>query len=93
MKSDIGENCKRRGIVYPSQETIHSCVMAQILDTEKNITINNLKVSTWNIGGIMFNTPHLWNCLMNSDICVLQEHWLYPDSLDFLSSVNKHFTG
>ena len=80
-------------VYLSSQEKIHSCVMAQILDTEKNITINKLKVSTWNIGGIMFNTPHLQNCLMNSDICILQEHWLYPDSLDVLCSVDKHFTG
>ena len=56
-------------------------------------TINTLRLSTWNIGGIMTNVLHLQNCLRNSDICMIQEHWLYPDSLDFLSSLNKDFIG
>jgi hypothetical protein len=41
----------------------------------------------------MTNVHFLEKCLKKSDICVTQEHWLYPDSLNFLSSINKDFTG
>ena len=46
-----------------------------------------------NIGGIMSNIIFLDKCLEDSDICAIQEHWLYPDSLNFLSSVHKDFVG
>ena len=54
---------------------------------------SQIKLSTWNIGGIMSNVLHLQNILKESNICVLLEHWLYPDSLTFLSSVNENFVG
>ena len=54
---------------------------------------SQIKLSTWNIGGIMSNVLHLQNILKESNICVLLEHWLYPDSLTFLSSVNEDFVG
>ena len=41
----------------------------------------------------MFNIKYLEDCLKYSDICAIQEHWLYPDSLNFLSSVHKDFVG
>lgn len=59
-----------------------------------NFAFNNtLKVCSWNIGGMMSNTLNLQNCLLNIDICFLQEHWLYPDSLSFLDSFHQDFTG
>ena len=66
-----------------------------MINTSKEINMikNSLRLSTWNIGGIMINVVHLQNCLENSDICMIQEHWLYPDSLNFLSTVNEDFTG
>ena len=54
---------------------------------------SQIRLATWNIGGIMSNVLHLQNILKESDICVLFEHWLYPDSLTFLSSVNEEFVG
>ena len=54
---------------------------------------SQFRLATWNIGGIMSNVLHLQNILKESDICVLLEHWLYPDSLTFLTSVNDEFVG
>ena len=54
---------------------------------------SQIRLATWDIGGIMSNVLHLQNILRKSDICVLLEHWLYPDSLTFLSSVNEEFVG
>lgn len=41
----------------------------------------------------MADLRYLDKCLEDSDICAIQEHWLYPDSLNFLSSVQKDFVG
>ena len=57
------------------------------------IIAKKLRLCTWNAGGLMSNVVHLQNCLEKSDICVVQEHWLYPDSLNFMATVNANFTG
>lgn len=41
----------------------------------------------------MSNLNYLEKCLEDSDICAVQEHWLYPDSLHFLSSIHEDFVG
>ena len=41
----------------------------------------------------MSNVHYLEKCLSKSDLCVIQEHWLYPKSLGFLSSISSDFTG
>jgi hypothetical protein len=33
------------------------------------------------------------HCLNKTDILVIQEHWLYPDSMSFLQSLHYDFTG
>jgi exonuclease III len=33
------------------------------------------------------------HCLNKTDILVIQEHWLYPDSISFLQSLHYDFTG
>lgn len=39
----------------------------------------------------MCNAPYLENILNNVDICAVQEHWLYSDSLAFLNSIHQDF--
>ncbi len=53
----------------------------------------SLQLCTWNCSGLMTNVHFLEKCLKKSDICVVQEHWLYPDSLNFLSSINIDLAG
>ena len=50
-----------------------------------------LRLTSWNISGVMYNLPYLRQILHDCDICCIQEHWLYPDSLPFLDSVNPNF--
>lgn len=52
---------------------------------------STLRLTSWNIGGVKHNLDFLRKCLTNCDIICLQEHWLYPDDLSFLDSVNHDF--
>lgn len=56
-------------------------------------TLENIKIGSLNVGGLLSNVPYVEGCLKNLDILVIQEHWLYPDSLSFLQSFNQDFTG
>ena len=53
----------------------------------------NIRIGTLNVGGLLSNVLHVERCLNNLDILVIQEHWLYPDSLSFLQSLHHDFTG
>ena len=61
-----------------------------VKNCKKNI--EDITLLSWNISGIKYNMSYLKNCLTNCDICFLQEHWLFPDSLRFLESVNTEFS-
>ena len=78
------------------------CMKSNIMDKEDGIFHNlrlrssgkqstMLRLSSYNIGGIISNIKYLEDYLKYSDTCAIQEHWLYPDSLNFLSSVHKDF--
>ena len=54
---------------------------------------SKLRVITWNAGGLLHNMIFLDNLLNQADICVITEHWLYPDSLALLESVHPDFHG
>lgn len=58
----------------------------------QNSRTQNLRLTTWNVGGVMYNLKYLNECLVNSDICFIQEHWLFPESLKFLQTVHQEFT-
>ena len=53
----------------------------------------NLRIATSNVGGIMTNVSYVEQLLVNIDILFVQEHWLYPESLSFLDSIHRHFSG
>ena len=65
--------------------------MEEIKTNDRRLTAD-IRVCTWNAGGIFYNVKYLDNCLKKSDICILTEHWLFPDSLSFLNSINEDFT-
>lgn len=58
-----------------------------------NSDVTNLDIGTLNVGGIMSNIPYVEQCLNKVDIFVIQEHWLYPDSLSIFHSIHPDFTG
>lgn len=51
-----------------------------------------IKLTSWNITGVKYNLGFLRKCLANCDILCLQEHWLYPDNISFLDSINPNFS-
>lgn len=53
----------------------------------------NIRFATININGILSNIPYVEHCLKSADVMVIQEHWLYPDSLNFLQTFHQDFTG
>ena len=53
----------------------------------------NIRIGTVNTSGILSNIPYIEHCLNSTDIMVIQEHWLYPDSLSFLQTFHQEFTG
>lgn len=58
-----------------------------------DVCSTGLRLATWNIGGVMTNVNYLEKLLTDTDIMVIQEHWLYPESLEFLSTIHKDFVG
>ena len=54
---------------------------------------NNIRIATLNVGGLFCNVLYVEQCLINTDILVIQEHWLYPDSISFLQSLHPDFCG
>ena len=50
-----------------------------------------LTLTTWNASGVKCNLNFLRTCLSSCDILCVQEHWLFPDSLLFLDSVNTNY--
>ena len=50
---------------------------------------NVIRIATLNVGGLFCNVPYVEQCLNNTDIFVIQEHWLYPDSI----SLHPDFNG
>lgn len=52
-----------------------------------------LRVCTWNAGGLLHNLNFMDNLLEQADVCVITEHWLYPDSLTLLDTVHPEFDG
>ena len=53
----------------------------------------SLCIATLNISGLLSNILYAEHCLNRTDILVIQEHWLYPDSLGFLQTFHEDFTG
>ncbi|XP_069138863.1 uncharacterized protein [Argopecten irradians] len=45
----------------------------------------------WNIRGIMYGTPLLSELLKETDIAVVTEHWLLPEQMNFLQSIDSNF--
>ena len=60
-------------------------------NSDKNSTQRILRLLSWNIGGVKYNTHFLRQVLKSCDICCIQEHWLYPDSHLFLDSIDPSF--
>ena len=50
-----------------------------------------LNLGTINIGGILGNIAYLERVLASVDILAIQEHWLYPESLNMLNSVHHNY--
>lgn len=50
-----------------------------------------MRLQTWNIRGVMYGTPYLCNTLQDTDICCITEHWLMPEQLTFLNSIDTNF--
>ena len=53
--------------------------------------VAKLRMTSWNITGIKYNLAFLRKYLALCDICFLQEHWLFPDNLGFLDTVDSQF--
>lgn len=51
-----------------------------------------LKITTWNVGGLKYNLQFLREHIAMWDIVCLQEHWLFPDDLGFLNGIDESFT-
>ena len=86
--SVVMEKCMKSNIMDKEDEISHNLRL-----TSSVIQSTMLRLFSYNIGGIMSNIKYLEDCPKYSDICAIQEHWLYPDSLNFLSSVHKDFFG
>ena len=56
--------------------------------------MTTLKLCNWNIRGVMANTWYLCHILSmyKIDICVLTEHWLFDETLDYLNSIDLKYT-
>ena len=53
----------------------------------------NLKVTTFNCHGMKTSTDTINKLCNESQIVLLQEHWLYPDELSANSQLNPNFLG
>ena len=55
--------------------------------------IAGLNIACWNARGIMPGSVYLDYILKTNkiDICAISEHWLFPHSLNFLSSINTDY--
>ncbi len=57
-------------------------------------TVDNLTVSAWNCQGAMRSSVCICEILnsLRPDIMVLCEHWLFPDSVNYLDSISPEHT-
>jgi len=53
--------------------------------------MGSIRISTWNIRGVMYGTPRLISLLNSSDIVVITEHWLKAANSTFLETVHCSF--
>ena len=53
----------------------------------------NLKVSTFNVNGVKTSSTTIQEMCKHFDIIMIQEHWLYPDKLFYLSMLSNDFNG
>ena len=53
----------------------------------------NLQVTTFNCHGMKTSTDTINKMCNESQIILLQEHWLYPDELQLISQLNPNFSG
>jgi exonuclease III len=58
-----------------------------------SVNKDNIRIATLNVGGLICNIPYIEQCLNNTDILVIQEHWLYPDSISIIQTLHQNFTG
>ena len=53
----------------------------------------NPKVSTFNVNGVKTSSTTIQEMCKHFDIIMIQEHWLYPDELSYLSMLSNDFNG
>ena len=73
-----------------------SCDVSKTMaNITKYLQKKELTLASYNVRGIMSTTPYLCEFLCNSkvDICAISEHWLFPDQLSFLNSIDPQFVG
>ena len=55
--------------------------------------MHNLRVVLYNCRFIKSRLSELYQLCENSDICLIQEHWLMKEDLPILSTVHSKFHG
>ena len=60
------------------------------------VVLHSINICTYNCENVETSVESIHNVLcdsVNCDVILLQEHWLYPDDLHFLSTVHADFNG
>lgn len=69
--------------------------MAYILDicVVLILLLMNIKLATWNATGIISSASYLCDLLNDRavDVCGISEHFLYPNNVHFLSTLNSDY--
>ena len=53
----------------------------------------SVRLTSYNCRGAMTNAAYIDNLMQTNDILCLQEHHLYYEHMDFLTTLNLDFTG
>ena len=61
------------------------------MDTNSDLDQRTLKVASFNCRSVKNSASCVKDLCQISDIVLLQEHWLLPNDLNFLSSLDKEF--
>ena len=65
-------------------------------NSETKTSKHSINICTYNCENVKTSVESIHNVLcdsVNCDVILLQEHWLYPDDLHFLSTVHDDFNG